>query len=338
MLKAASVTGVSITVLAIQSGCTQSPADTWTNLSPMNFGRQEIYATATSDAIYVPGGILVDGSTTASFEMYDVSSDRWVELSPLPEPRHHVSPVVVNGQLYALGGFGGDFPVWVMKSDTFVYDIETDTWSAGTPLPGPRAEHVVVTVGDKIHLIGGRVPTASGGETFDDYIDTAAHSIFDTTIGQWTTGPPAPTRRNSAAAAVIDGKIYVVGGRENRIQDDGSQLQHNLAALEVFDPETNRWESRSPMPVSSGGIAAAALDGILYVFGGEQWTPEQTVFAYAFAYDPANDSWRKVVDLPQARHGLAAATVGSLIYTLGGCTLVGGGAAVGTTESLNPAM
>ena len=39
----------------------------------MNMGGQEIHAAATSYAIYVPGGILADGTTTASFEMYDVS-------------------------------------------------------------------------------------------------------------------------------------------------------------------------------------------------------------------------------------------------------------------------
>lgn len=312
-------------------------ADEWLARSNMLTGRQEIYADTVGGIIYVPGGILRDMvTTTASLEAFIAAENRWVELAPLPEPRHHITPAIVGGKLYAAGGFDGPFPQWAMKSDLFVYDIQSDTWTKAKPLPGPRGEHVAAVVDERIHIIGGRVPGESGRAHFDAYIDTSSHYIYDPAANEWTNGRPASTARNSAAAAVIDGLIYVVGGRANIMQDDGTQLQHNLHTLEVYDSKTDDWRALSPMPEALGGIAAAALGGKLYVFGGEQWTPEQKVFASTWVYDPKSDNWARTSELPTARHGLAAATVGETIYTFGGCLKVGGGAAIGTTEALTP--
>ena len=303
----------------------------------MPTGRQEIYASSLDGLIYVPGGIRVDGNTTKVFEAYDTKKKQWFELKPLPVPRHHVTPVVVDKKIYAIGGFDGPYPEWELKADMFIYDIKANTWGQGVNLPASQGEHIAVAVDNKIHVIGGRVHGDSGKNHFDAYIDTDSHHIFDVTKGVWTKGAPAPTARNSAAATVIDGLIYVVGGRRNVIQYDGTQLQKNLSTLEVYDPKTDSWKTLKPMPEALGGNAAATVDGMLYVFGGEQWSPEHKVFSSTWVYDPKIDSWIKEKNMPTARHGLAAIAVNGLIYSIGGCTKVGGGAAVGTTEVFNPA-
>jgi len=137
----------------------------------------------------------------------------------------------------------------------------------------------------------------------------------------------APTARNSAAAAVIDGKVYVVGGRQNLKQPDGSMRIVNLTNLEVYDPRTDGWDLGAPMPQGQGGLAADSIDGKLYVFGGEQWTPEKPVFGDSWVYDPAADAWR----------ALTAAAVGSRVFVLGGATKTGSGAvAVNEALSLRP--
>lgn len=237
-------------------------------------------------------------------------------------------------KLYAIGGFEGEFPHWVMRSEVFVYDLNRGTWVDGIPLPGLQAEHVQAVINGRIHVIGGRVPESEFAKHFDQYVDTDAHLVFDPVAGTWARRRPAPSARNSAAATVLDGRIFVVGGRKNQQQPDGSQLQHNVANLEVYDPRDDVWEIRAPMPQAQGGLAAAALDGKLYVFGGEQWTPTQQVFGAAWVYDPATDAWEPNPDLPTPRRGLAAAAVGQHIYAIGGCTVVGGGAALSTVESL----
>ena len=63
------------------------------------------------------------------------------------------------------------------------------------------------------------------------------------------------------------------------------------------------------------GIAAAALGGKIFVFGGESnaGTHNQTE-----SFDPANNSWRSWAPMPTARHGLGAAIIGPSIYVISG--------------------
>jgi N-acetylneuraminic acid mutarotase len=328
---------ITILLSALMMSCMQLKAELWQVKKDMPTARQEIYAASSNSIIYIPGGILTDiVTTTSAFEAFDVKLNNWQQLASLPAPRHHITPVIINEKLYAMGGFEGPYPKWVMKSDLFVYDIGSDTWTKGQSLPEARGEHVSAVVDNRIHVIGGRVRQGAGDDHFDSYFDSDTHRVYDSSAHKWSAAASAPTARNSAAAVVIDGLIYVVGGRQNVIQENGSQLQQNVAALEVYDPLKDSWQVLTPMPEATGGSAAAASDGKLYVFGGEQWAPKHKVFSNTWVYNPKTDNWTRGPDMPTARHGLAAATVGGAIYTIGGCTKVGGGAAVGTTETIQP--
>ena len=309
----------------------------WQTAEPMPLPRQEIYVAVAGGHIYVPGGILEDGSAfSAVMERFDTATGAWQLVAPLPQARHHITPAIVDHTLYAIGGFSGGFPDWIMHNDVFEYDLKSDTWATGTSLPGPLGEHVQAVVNNRIHVIGGRMPGKEGAKAFNDYIDSTTHWIYDPGLGTWLNGNPAPTARNSAAAAVHNGLIYVVGGRRNVIRDDGTQIQVNLTNLEVYDAVGDSWSILAPMPLASGGLAAATLNGKIYVFGGEQWAPEQKVFASSWEYDIENDLWSALPDLPTARHGLAAIAVNDAVYVIGGCKITGGGAATGVVEVLVP--
>ncbi|MDH5741214.1 MAG: kelch motif-containing protein, partial [Nitrospira sp.] len=66
--------------------------------------------------------------------------------------------------------------------------------------------------------------------------------------GSWRTAAPAPTKRTEVAAATLDGKIYVVGGFEN--PSLGNMMNFAITpSVEVYDPATDRWTSKAPLPV-----------------------------------------------------------------------------------------
>jgi N-acetylneuraminic acid mutarotase len=85
--------------------------------------------------------------------------------------------------------------------------------------------------------------------------------------------------------------------------------------VEAYDPATDRWTTRAPMPSRRGGLASTVLDGRIHTFGGETGS---SVFRNYEVYDPATDGWTAGPDLPTARHGLGAATVSGRIYVIGG--------------------
>lgn len=330
---AASLAAAALAALAPEVPAQQLP--TWTQAAPAGVARQELYPEVLDGRIYVAGGLLSPNTGySAHFEAYDPARDRWTRLATLPQARHHIALAAQGGLIYGVGGFSGGFPNWQAQADVFVYDPAANRWRAGVPLPRPRAEGVVAAAGGQVHVIGGRVRASEDARHFNEHADTALHEAFDPRTDRWDRLPDAPTARNSAASAVIDGKVYVVGGRQAHKQPDGSLRQVNVPALEVFDPATGRWTTRAPMPQAQGGLAAAAHGGKLYVFGGEQWVPQQKVFADSWVYDPATDRWSALPPLPTPRHGLAAAAVGDRIHVFGGGLRVGGDAATDRHEVL----
>jgi N-acetylneuraminic acid mutarotase len=324
--------------LALSTAATshaQSRQPYWTKAASPGVARQELYPEVLDDKIYVVGGLLSPNTGfSAHFEAYDPAADAWRVLRPLPEARHHIVLSAANGLLYAIGGFTGGFPDWRAQASMFVYDPSSNAWTRGIDLPVARAEGVSATVDNKVYLIGGRVGESDDARHFNDHIDSVRNEVFDPVTGRWTSRADAPTPRNSAASAVISGKIYVVGGRRFSKGPDGTTRQVNVPTLEVYEPRLNRWETRAPMPQAQGGLAAAALDGKLYVFGGEQWVPEQKVFAESWVYDPRTDKWDALPPLPTPRHGLGASAVGNRIYVFGGGTRTGGNAATTVHEVL----
>lgn len=310
--------------VAAQAAADPTPSARWSRAPDATMARQEIYPAVLDGRIYVAGGVLSQPpGFTDHVEAYDVKASRWTTLAPLPEGRHHIALAGAGGKIYGIGGFSGAIPDWRAHATVFVYDVRANRWSAGPALPQARVEGVVATVKENIYFIGGRVPTSPEAAHINAHMDTARGEVLDTRSGRWERILDAPSARNSAAAAVIGDKIYVVGGRQMLKQPDGRQRPVNVATLEVYDPATRRWETRAPMPQAQGGLAAAAYDGKLYVFGGEQFVPSSKVFADAWVYDPRTDRWSALPAMPTPRHGHGAAVVGNRIYLMGGGEKVG---------------
>ena len=65
--------------------------------------------------------------------------------------------------------------------------------------------------------------------------------------------------------------------------------------LEVYDPATNSWTTLAHMPTTVVNAASVALNGRLYVFGGNNGT---TDVAAVQVYDPHKNKWATFPSLP----------------------------------------
>jgi N-acetylneuraminic acid mutarotase len=134
----------------------------------------------------------------------------------------------------------------------------------------------------------------------------------------WTERAPMPTARHHLASAVVDGKIYAIGGRTlgNGINPPGvSVAESNFDKNEMYDPITDTWTAKQPMQDKRSGFAATAYNGQIYVFGGQD---VGGVFESVAKYDPSSDKWTYLTSLPSARMGMEAVALDNKIYTLGG--------------------
>jgi len=123
--------------------------------------------------------------------------------------------------------------------------------------------------------------------------------------GAWTPKASAPT--NMGSACVVNGKIYVVGGSTNYSLAD-------LANCQVYDPATNTWDIKAPMPTARGFLSSAAVGGLVYAMGGGYPVAKRAVEAY----DPVTNSWTSKANLLSPRLGAHAAVVNGIIYNIGG--------------------
>ena len=153
-----------------------------------------------------------------------------------------------------------------------------------------------------------QVVQLDGGSTVLDSL-TVPITLTATSLGDlWTVRAAMPTARRLLAAAEADGRIYTFGGCGS---DCTALLEHTR--VEAYDPGTDGWEIRAPMPVDFVlGAAAAPGNGRIYVVGG---MPNGTGLQ---EYDPGTDSWVPKSPMPTARYGLAAVAVNGKIYAIGG--------------------
>jgi N-acetylneuraminic acid mutarotase len=118
-----------------------------------------------------------------------------------------------------------------------------------------------------------------------------------------------PTARSAGGVAVVlDGKIYVAGGRPPQGQ-----------IFEAYDPKTDRWETLPDLPSQRNHVAGEAIAGRVYVAGGRLEGGFQSEKTAAFeAYDPVARRWSAAAPMLRARSGIN----GVLAY---GCFHVWGG-------------
>jgi N-acetylneuraminic acid mutarotase len=297
----------------------------WTPGPGLPWPAQEIYC-AVEDGVLVTAGGLDGWRVLDRTAVLD--PDGWTEGPRLPAPRHHLMLVASDGIL-AYGGFTptarGD---WT-GTDT-IWRLGVEGWTDAGRMPAPQAECVGLAWQGSVHLIGGRRP-AGGDGRWQDHADVADHLVHDPASGTWDRAAPLPRALNSAAGAVLDGALWVVGGRTAALEPSD--------ALYRWDPVADRWDRAAPLPPEDGrrgrgGLAAAAAGGRLWAMGGEYFDGAGGVFATVWSYDPATDRWDPAPPLPTPRHGLAATTLDNRIITLGGSARVATGQTVATVEVL----
>eukprot|EP00403_Amphidinium_massartii_P029225 CAMPEP_0178390930 /NCGR_PEP_ID=MMETSP0689_2-20121128/10899_1 /TAXON_ID=160604 /ORGANISM="Amphidinium massartii, Strain CS-259" /LENGTH=429 /DNA_ID=CAMNT_0020011453 /DNA_START=75 /DNA_END=1361 /DNA_ORIENTATION=- len=101
--------------------------------------------------------------------------------------------------------------------------------------------------------------------------------------------------------------IFVIGGKND--------IAPALDTIERYSPSQQRWSTSVPLPRPRYGCAAAAVDGSLYVMGGDDGT---RVLANVDRFDPQSGQWDRRPRMPTPRSRCAAAVIKGMVYVIGG--------------------
>jgi N-acetylneuraminic acid mutarotase len=140
---------------------------------------------------------------------------------------------------------------------------------------------------------------------------------YDPASNTWRERSAMPTPRNHAAIGVVNGKIYVIGGR---VGAAFIGLASDISVVEEYDPATDQWSGpRARMPIARSAIGAGVDGGRIYVAGGEYQDPHMmATFRAVEAYDPASNTWTEMPPMPVSRHGLAVGVIGNRLHVISG--------------------
>jgi N-acetylneuraminic acid mutarotase len=226
----------------------------------------------------------------------------WEVRTQLPESFSEIATAELDGKIYVIGGYPG---TRVYVDTVQVYDSATDSWSYTTPVPQPLHHTVAASAGGRLYVIGGEI-SATGLANQGIFINNLYE--YDPSTATWTEKAPMPTARSGGTAGVIDGKIYVAGGRPPGGAD-----------FAVYDPATDQWTVLPNLPTQRNHLASGVIGGNLYVVGGRFGGgvgSEMTDIVEI--YDPATNTWTRGTPLLEPRAGLNGITVRGCLYTFGG--------------------
>lgn len=111
----------------------------------------------------------------------------------------------------------------------------------------PRAHHCMETLGECLYVAGGF--TIDGDMSVFDQL---VCEVYNPAANSWTAFTSLPVPHVGAGSAVLEGKLYVLGGYS---QDDYS----NKKMVHRYDPTTLRWENMGKMPGPNNDIRASVL-------------------------------------------------------------------------------
>ena len=238
----------------------------------------------------------------------------WEQVAELPIWRRGMAAAAVNGKIYLMGGFdhhenlGGGAPA---LSTVDIYDTRTNSWQKAASIPTARISAEAVAFSSDIYVFGGRK------EMRGEY--TKIVEMYDTRTDIWVKKRDMPIPRKGFVTAVVDGKIYLIGGS---IHNKKLGKQEATGLVEVYDPLTNRWEKRKDMPTEREWAKAEAVDGKVYVLGGEVSVlglplGDRLVNSIE-EYNPKTNKWRKRPSIPMPKCWFETVAINNEIWTIGG--------------------
>ena len=237
---------------------------------------------------------------------------RWIQKTSMPTPRHDLQAIAAGGKIYAISG-ADDLTLDVVE----IYDVATDTWAQGPPIPTRRGWLGADLLEDRIYVAGGktiRTPAEKESSGDDTHFEVQnVLEVLDLGSRTWSALAPLPQGRAGVGVAACQGKLYMLGGS---IMKNG----HAADALDVYDPQRAQWSTGPayPFPVMGPGLIAVedrlyAIAGSSNAFGnGFSFRPEVHVL------DPQVGKWERLAAKPRGRESMGITVLDGKIFAFGG--------------------
>ena len=229
----------------------------WKTVAPSPFARVESPAAVVNDKLYLFGGFTDELDASNRVDVYDPAGDTWTRKKDMPTRLTHLTPAADAKTIWFAGGFKGKHPGPV-TAEVGKYDAAADSWTAGPPLSERRAGGGLAVLGRTLHDFGG----------YKADRDTNAGDHWSLSLDggtEWQPEADLPDPRGHVSAAVLDGKMYALGGDHGH---DTTQI--DVASCHRFDPATSKWTAIASLPDGRSHFESSTIvyKGRIVIVGG----------------------------------------------------------------------
>ena len=236
-----SFAGVSNGVNVATSYVYTSTTNTWATIAPLPAAREKPSTVSDGTSLYTIDGSDTGGVNQPTLYRYDPGTNTYTTLASNTVATWAQAAVYLNGKIYKIAGCTTNCGSSVANLE--IYDIASNTWSAGAPLPQPIGFEMATAIGNFIYVAGGTVP-ASTNKTYR----------YDPSTNTWDDAAIAdlPQTRWGSAEGVVNGKWVLAGGFVNDV------ISNSAIA---WDPASNTWSLLDPIPQAEARMDGAVIGG-----------------------------------------------------------------------------
>jgi N-acetylneuraminic acid mutarotase len=213
-------------------------------------------------AVHDSAGALI-GSRFFVFGGGSVSSvsavQAWVagsaaSVATLPQVRSDLSAATLDGTTYIVGGYDGSAMTPAVLATT-----NGVSFRSVAQLAVPVRYAAVAGIGSTLWVLGGVTSTSEGGTA-----ETDAVQKVDLASGQVTVVGKLPQQMGHATALILDGQIFILGGRSGTTPS---------AAIYRLDQTSGAVVPAGRLPRAVSDAGSVVVDGVGYLVGGEAAGP-----------------------------------------------------------------
>ena len=290
----------------------------WTEVAPVAIDHFGGFMDSDGTYGYEGGGYAFStGDNILQFGRFDPVANTWTPLASVPDSNNALASAVYAPNVNKLFVFGGEEIAFATVVDTTrIYDIATNKWSTGAPMPDVRAFMGSGYYNGKIYLVGGYT-TGNVDPAFGQVWE------YDTVANTWNTSRASmPVALGGPGSGIINGHIYIAGGRDIN--------NANYNTLYDYDIAANTWATRASLPEGTNVPSSAVIGGQLWIVGGgnpflgsDASPARNSVFGPDTSnslqiYDPATDSWTSGPAMNEFRSFAAGCAIGDTAIAVGG--------------------
>lgn len=269
----------------------------------MPVSRSDHGAAPVNGSLYVAGGMSaclnVKGNNVCNISdvsVYTPETKSWKNIAPMNVARRGLGLAADEdkGLIYAVGGMD-------CKSNCYGLPVEYLNTGVGhterchfhnheshLPYPQPPISN--------FHSRRRKALTntyLNNNNYFVNYFPFNVVEVLDINTGVWTVLPPMPTGRRDIGVAVVDSKLYVMGG----CGGDGKVLDYQnceaLSVVEMYDPAQGKWSTLSNLLSPRHGFATGVFGTQIVVAGGTKASGIDAEHAKT-ALNPSVDSYDSI--------------------------------------------